>query len=109
MSSEEEAQPYFVRYGLADLPRISDRDCALYRAFGLERLRWFDFIRPAFLWRGFQSSILKRHGLGSILGDEFQLPGAFLIHQGKMIHSHFYKQPWEHPDFVSLSDLSKNL
>jgi hypothetical protein len=108
MSSEETAKPFFERYGLEDLPRISDQDCVLYRAFGLEKLRAVDFFRPTFLWRTFQSSILKRRGLGSLLGDQSQLPGTFLLDKSKIVKSHIYKQPWEHPDFVEMSQLPHN-
>jgi len=105
MSREQEAQPYFLRYGLESLPRIGDPGCDLYRAFGLERLRLIDFLRPSAMWRGFQSAVLKRRGLGPILGDEFQLPGAFLILKGQIKQSYFYKQPWEHPDFLAMAKL----
>jgi hypothetical protein len=105
MSDEETAKPFFERYGLDDLPRISDPDCVLYRVFGLEKLRAIDFVRPSFLWRTFQSSVLKRRGVGSLGGDQSQLPGAFLIHQGKILRSHVYQQPWEHPDFGEMAGL----
>jgi hypothetical protein len=101
-SPESEAERYFVKYRLADLPRISDPAGDSYRAFKLERMRARDFVKPKAVWRAFQAAVLKGQGLGSISGDEFQLPGAFVVHKGQIEKSYFYKQPWEHPDFVAM-------
>ena len=101
-SPESDAERHFVKYGLGDLPRISDPGGDSYRAFKFERMRPTDLIKPKAVWRAFQAVVLKRHGMGSTSGDEFQLPGAFVVHKGLIEKSYFYKQPWEHPDFVGM-------
>jgi alkyl-hydroperoxide reductase/thiol specific antioxidant family protein len=100
---EAEAEPYFRKYGLADLPRVSDPRGDSYRAFKLERMRPTDFLKPKAIWRAFQTAVLKRQGFGATSGDEFQLPGAFVVHKGVIEKSYFYKQPWEHPDFLEMA------
>jgi hypothetical protein len=105
-SKEKDAEPFFTRYHLADLPRISDPGCDSYRAFKLERMRASDFLKPKAVWRAFQATVLKKHGVGPISGDEFQLPGVFLLYRGQIQKSYFYQQPWEHPDFLDLANAS---
>lgn len=103
MSAENEARPHFERFGLLDVPRVSDPDLYLYRASGLEKLSIFDFFRPSALWHVFQTAILRKHGLGKFAKGEFQLPGAFLISNNQILKSYFYQQPWEHPDFEEMA------
>jgi len=102
-SPENEAEPFFTRYQLADLPRISDSGGDSYRAFKLDRIGVLDFLKPKAMWRAFQSAVLKGQGMGRISGDEFQLPGVFVVHKGIIEKSYFYKQPWEHPDFLAMA------
>ena len=102
-SDEKTAEPFFIRYALNEIPRVSDPGGGSYRAFQLDRMRAIDFLKPKAIWRAFQATVLKRQGIGMISGDEFQLPGVFLIHKGQIQKSYFYKQPWEHPDFVELA------
>ena len=69
---------FFEAYGLADVPRVTDPDRTLYRAFKLRRGR----LRQLFgfrVWRRAFSAALRGHWPGSLQGDSFQMPGLFLI------------------------------
>src|SRR5437763_929202 len=46
MGKEEYAAKFFRRYGLGDVPRISDPNQALYRAFGLNRGTFHSLFGP---------------------------------------------------------------
>jgi hypothetical protein len=63
------------------------------------------FLSPRVWWRGFQTAILRKHGFGRIDGNEFQMPGVFLVHGGRILRSHVYKELWEHPDFTAMARL----
>jgi peroxiredoxin len=90
----------FGKYGLDDLPTISDPDCSLYRAFGLKRGTLPMLLGPRVWWRGFQAAILDRHGVGTPLGDAFQMPGIFLIFHGEVLRSFRHQSAADRPDYV---------
>ena len=62
MATEEQAAPFFARYGLGDLPRFSDPKKHLYKAFGLGRMRLVEFLTPRFWLRGL--AMTRRNGGG---------------------------------------------
>jgi peroxiredoxin len=102
MGSEAHSNDFFSRYGLADAQRIADPERALYRAFGLPRGRFWDLVGPRVWVRGFQASILKRHGFGHIVGDGFQMPGAFLLYHGEILRSYRHQTAADRPDYLAL-------
>ena len=103
MSTEEEARAFFEKHGLPDVIRISNLQQDLYRAFELRRAGAGELLGPSALWRGLKTAIFKRHGMGRIAGDGLQMSGVFLLHQGKILKSHYYREPWDHPDFEKLA------
>lgn len=85
MGSEEEGIAMMKRFELADLPVISDPDCNLFRAYHLPRGKWQQLFGPRVWVEGFKTAILKGYGLGKLVGDGFQLSGAFLLRNGNVI------------------------
>jgi hypothetical protein len=85
MGSEAEGRTMMERFGLSDVPTISDPECRLFRAYALPR----GSLWQLFGWRiwveGFRTAILKGYGLGKLAGDGFQLSGAFLIRDGRIL------------------------
>jgi peroxiredoxin len=102
MGSDEHARQFFARYGLENVPRLSDPERSLYRAFGLRRGAIGDLFGPKVLIRGFESAILKRHGQGRLVGDGFQMPGIFLLFHGEVIRSYRHQSAADRPDYVKL-------
>lgn len=72
---------------LSDVPRISDPDCELYRAFGLGKGTFRQLFHPRIWWRGFQALRSGSVG-GGLQGDGLQLSGMFLVRDGKVVASH---------------------
>ncbi|MGC8758776.1 MAG: SelL-related redox protein [Bryobacteraceae bacterium] len=102
MSEEEDAAPFFARYGLQDVQRISDPQRTLYRAFGLPRGRFGDVLGPKVWWRGFQAGVLGGHGVGRLMGDGFQMPGVFLLFHGEIVRSYRHQSAADRPDYLAL-------
>jgi len=75
------------RAGLQGTLYVSNPNAELYRAYDLKRGQLSQLLGPQVWWRGFQSAILKGHGTGSLVGDGFQLGGAFLIEKGRITKS----------------------
>ncbi len=99
MYDDEFAANYFAKYGLDDLPRISDPECEVYRAFGLQRGSHRQVAGPRVWWRGMVATIFKRHGVGRMIGDVLQMPGAFMVHKGEIIRSFEYRTSADRPDY----------
>lgn len=84
MTTEAEATELFARFNLVDLPRVSDPEQALYQAMELNRGSFWQVFGPKMWWRAI-SALISGNSMGIPKGDLFQLPGVFLIHQGKIV------------------------
>jgi hypothetical protein len=85
MATEAQAAPFFASFGLGDLPRFSDPKKRLYAAFGLKQMRLIEFFTPRFWLKGV--ALAQRNGMGLPVGDVFQLAGAFVIFQGRIVQA----------------------
>ncbi len=102
MGSDEHGRRFFARYGLENLPSISDPRKSLYRAFGLPRGGVGDLFGPKVWLRGIQAAILGRHGIGRLVGDGFQMPGVFLLFHGEIVRSYRHQSAADRPDYLQL-------
>jgi peroxiredoxin len=102
MGTEENSLGFFRKYGLQEVPRLSDPERALYRAFGLKRGSLTDLFGPKVWWRGFQAGILGRHGMGHRVGDAFQMPGVFLLFHGEIVRGFRHQSAADRPDYMAL-------
>ena len=89
-------------YGLGDLPRISDPGGRLYRQFGLELGRFSQLFGAKVWLRGFRSSLVDGHGFGAIRGNPLQMPGAFVVHQGRCLRGFQHESAGDRPDYLRL-------
>jgi len=92
-------------YGLGDVPRVSDPERALYRALGLRRASLAEMLDPRMWWRGLQAAILEKHGFGGVQGDMAQMPGVFLIKEGRVVTGYAHRSPADRPDYLELCQL----
>lgn len=103
MSTPERATGLFKQYGLADLPRFSDPDQHLYRAFELKNGSFQQLLGPRVLWEGFQAALFRGHGFGLIDGNGLRLPGVFLLQQGRIIAASRLRTAAERPDYLQMA------
>lgn len=85
----------------SDVPRIADPRCELYRSFGLGKGGFLELFGPLVWWRG-AISVFKGCGVGHLAGDGLQMPGVFVFHQGKIIHSQPAQSAADLPDLTAL-------
>ena len=88
---------------LDDLPRIADREGALYRAMGLRRARLGQLFSPFVAKRGFEAGVKARHGLGWLAGDGFRMPGAFVLEDGREVRAFRSRSAGDRFDFMRLA------
>jgi peroxiredoxin len=103
MTDSNSAEPFFKNYGLEGADHISDPMCSYYAAFGLVKGSFRQLYGLKTWIRGFQSSIIDGHGFGAELGDGFQMPGIFVIHDSQIVGSFIHKLSSDRPDYLSLA------
>jgi peroxiredoxin len=109
MGSESAAREFFARYGLDDVARVADPNQSLYRGFGLTKGSLWQLFGPEVWWRGFTAGILRRNGIGFLVGDGFQMPGAFLLFHGEVLRAFRHKNASDRPDYRKIATLDEEL
>lgn len=98
-----EAEANFKRRGLPDVAHIADPDRTLYQAFELERGRLGQLFGWRVWIRGIRAGLINRHGVGRPSGDPLQMPGAFLVHKGRVIRAYRHRDAADRPDYCALA------
>jgi hypothetical protein len=83
MGSDEAGEAVLAMFGLSGIPQVSDPERRLYRAFGLRRGRLRQMIGPSVWRRGWRA--WRRHGIGRPVAGVRQMPGLFLIENGRIL------------------------
>lgn len=102
MSDNETAEEYFAKYEIKNPIHISDEDCKYYAAFGLTKGKFTQLFGLRTWIRGFSAGVVDGHGLGNHLGDSFQMPGVFVIKDGKVMASYIHEVASDRPDYELL-------
>lgn len=99
--SSAEAAPWFAEYGLDDVLTVSDPTLAHYKAFGLGRTTAASLVDPKVWTRG--AACALSHGFGAqTITMMRQLPGVFVVHQGRVLAEYRHRSPADRPDYVAL-------
>jgi len=106
MMSDAVAAKLFEKYDLDNLPRVSDPERQLYRAFRFKRGSIWAVMGPRVWWSGFRTTLLGGHVPGKPVGDVMQLPGALLLVDGEVRRSFHAETSADKPDYVQLSQHS---
>jgi peroxiredoxin len=99
-SSPDTAKTLLAQYGLSDIPHLSDPDRELYRAFDLGRGSLGKLFGLNVWIRGVQAGILNGHGVGTLDGDGFQMPGLFLLRNGEIVKRYLHIDAADRPDYL---------
>jgi hypothetical protein len=100
-ASAGEAAPWFAKYRLDGVTAISDPELAHYRAFGLGRTQAAELIRPHVWMRG--AACALSHGFGSqSIQMMRQLPGIFVVQDGRVLAEYRHRSPADRPDYLAL-------
>jgi peroxiredoxin len=98
----QEAEPFFAKYRLTDVTRVSDPSLAHYRAFGLGRTGAGALVDPVVWARGAVCAL--SHGFGAQSGELMrQLPGVFVVQGGAVRAEYRHRSPADRPDYLALA------
>jgi peroxiredoxin len=104
MSAPATADALLARYELTDVDHFSDPERRLYRAFELSRATWWQLFGPPVWGRGLAA--ILRHGQGAIDGDGFQMPGTFVLREGRIVSAYRHKTAADRPNYLQLLDIA---
>ncbi len=104
MAERTIAETYFKKFNLLGVSHVSDPNSRFYVAFGLTKGSFTQIFGLQSWIRGF--SVQAKYGaeVNKRLGDNFQMPGAFIIHQGRVIDSYIHKYTSDRPNYNDLLD-----
>ena len=102
MSAPEEADPWFARYGIDDVVRVSDPDRTLYRQFGLEDGSLLQLAQPGVWVPWLRTAVLNGHGAGTSGPNWRQLTGVFVIRSGQIVAEVRHRNSAARPNYVEL-------
>lgn len=100
LGADESAERILSERGLADVPRISDPECRLYQQFGLEMGRFRQLLGGRVWLRGIQAGLVNGHGIGAIEGNPLQMPGAFLVANGRFLSGFQHESAADRPNYL---------
>jgi hypothetical protein len=104
LGTPERARPYFDYYKLAAVERISNPDASLYHhpVFQLARVHLIRQVFRPSVWKSWLSGALRRHGVGLIREDGFQMPGVFFLRDRAVAASYRHRSIADRPDYLAL-------
>ena len=81
---------------------VSDEQRRFYTAFSLVLWGWMQLIHPAIWWRGVKAFI-KGYFTGRPHGDVRQMPGMYLVRDGRVLWRHESRHSADRPDYRLLA------
>lgn len=109
MGTEEQAQELLSLFDLNDVERFSDPERRLYNAFGLERTTLGQLLAPTswlgMVRAGLKSQFLPGKKLKGIVGDVLQMPGVFLLHEGRIVGDFKPHRVDNRPEYLEMAAL----
>jgi len=101
MGSPDSFARFAATYQLGDVAAISDPGRTLYRGLGLRRGRLTQLLGWN-VWRRGVRAFSAGHAVGALDGDGTQMPGVFLIRDGRVVKRFAHADAAERPDYVAL-------
>ncbi|NCF84530.1 MAG: hypothetical protein GWQ08_03225 [Verrucomicrobiaceae bacterium] len=102
MSHDNQYAPYLkgINYGYVD--HLNDPRCELYRSFGLVKGAVWQLVGPKVWWRGLRA-FFYGHDVCKLDRDGTQMPGMFLVSDGKIIKAHKAEHAGDHAEVRSFA------
>lgn len=100
--SVEQGDDFFERFW-PEASAIADPERRLFEAFALKRGSFRQVLGLGSLASGIRAAF-RGNGVGKPVGDVRQMPGAFLIHEGRILWSHDFRHAGDHPDYRAVPE-----
>ncbi|PXA05054.1 hypothetical protein DDZ13_03560 [Coraliomargarita sinensis] len=107
MGTDRQAEELLSFFDLSDIESFSDPERRLYNAFGLERTTLGQLLGPAswlgMVRAGIRSRSLPGKRLKGIVGDVLQMPGVFLLSEGRIVGDFKPPRVDKQPEYLELA------
>lgn len=100
MGTPAEGAALLRQFGCADVDQVSDPDRRVYRALELRLGTLAELAGWTTIWRTLFGGTVFRFGFGKIIGSGLQMPGAFLIRDGKIVRAFRHRSSAERVNFA---------
>jgi hypothetical protein len=100
--SDADLEPLLSRHGLGTVDRVSDPERDLYRSLELSRGSFAELFGPS-VWLAGLKATFRGHLVGRLVGDGFQMPGVFVVRDGRVISAVRHRTAAERPDYSDLA------
>jgi hypothetical protein len=100
MGSPEQGADFFQKHW-PEAAAVSDPERVFYRAFQIKRVNLWLLLGPR-SWLPALRAVLKGNGMGKPVGDVQVMPGVFLVHGDRILWSHSFSGPGDHPDWAAI-------
>jgi peroxiredoxin len=102
MTPADDAAAWLASFGLNNIDHISDPEKHLYAAMNLQRGTLAQLFGLRCFLRGIVAT-LRGNIVGKLVGDGFQMPGAFLIHNARVASAFRHASAADRPDYLALA------
>lgn len=103
MGTAKDSAAAAEKYGFAAEQFVEDPQARLYRAFELGQAGLRQFLSPTTWARGARAVLVKGHGFGLPQADPRQMPGVFLVREGKIVNGFRHELVSDRPDYLALA------
>lgn len=100
MEADQAMHNFLQSFQLSDVPRVSDPELHLYRAFGLRRGPLWSVAGPPVWWRGVAR--LLQYGAGRLTPDLLQMPGVFMVFHGQVLWNFVHQSVADQPSYEDI-------
>lgn len=107
MADYATAESFFKQFNLKTPIHVSDIECKFYADFGLAKGRFNQLFGLKSLVRGIEISTKGIFPTLKEIGDGYQMPGIFIVKDGKVLQSYIHNHAADKPDYQSLIQCCK--
>jgi peroxiredoxin len=104
LEDEDTALEQLQKFGLHNIPTLSDPEKLLYKKFQLRHGSLFQLFGLKVIFRGVIKGLFGGLGIGKSMGDPFQMPGIFLVYKGIVVKQFIHSSAADRPVYTQLAE-----
>ena len=108
MVDDKTAEAYLTEYGLNDVAQVSDPEEIFYKSFRLKRGSFLQLFGLKVWVRWVELAFRKKLFNTKPAGDVAQMPGIFLLQEGKVVKDFVHKSVADSPDYTFFLNYREN-
>ena len=103
MGTVEQGESLVRKYGLDEIDHVSDPERRVYRGLELRLGTLSQLFGVRNFWRALVGGTVFRFGFGRFVGNGLQMPGAFLVRDGRIVQAFRHESPSDRPDYAGMA------